>query len=1004
MASLQHLPRIQSPRLSKRYLASGLPLGAIIGIAVGGALMLGIVLVSLFVRKARSNDRRARKRITEAIHATEEQIDFKSALQSTHPPDILFQRRSPCNPFFIHEEGIACRHCNELNHIQNPPMAKAKILADRRGFFRFSGMRDSWPLASGIPLSFLPPSQSMVLNQVAPPGYMVTPPETKWPRRSSSKSAQSKILVHFTDSDIESGSTESISLTPHPRPKFQRRSTSESHLSTILRSTSQRLKSAQRSSLTRTLSTFRQLPGGPPSEILPDLPRMESRALDEPVKESPCPESVGSSIYDFYLEPSPCLGSKNITRVGSRHGRSPTPSVESEDSLCANQPPDLVIPATLTSPSKRKGRYEQRHQMSISRESKGLTAIIRKNSRASIGILGDRKSAEENTIFASPHRISLASDPIYSSVKSSKPVFPKTHIPDPRPLYVRKATFGQEATTERPLSYTSPLRDVSGNAQSPLRRNESMETVMNSSPERNPFQLSPQEAMQTRAATASPKRNDGRRKGHKRSNAIRISNLPRPQSIISVNVVPEEPEEESSPYRFALPFRPPTAIVEPSKGLRSSSPLSAKSNRRLSMRPPTSATFNPSLTVPEIESRSMDNSPTLGEGDIPNIYSPTLSVCNYYTEASHSENEFFQSKKPSSVALKLRRHGPNYSADFSAGEVGKLISFRPPESNPTTDAPISPPISPPSRPLSSITASSLGLINSKAPSPAPPLLTMPIPGHLTGPRPEPAKRVHDLWSPSRDSVPSFIGTLRRMNSDISQGSHYSKASVINEDGSPGLPAHKAYLSNTDLEEQERGRSRGSKFYLSVGQTPPKARRQAVEKRDSHRIYKERRLKRMNDETLQSETNDLTPVHEDASPATGSNALGIVGLRFPTVSASGIIGASPPKAPAHKSSSLSEGRWSDVMTVAPLNSVRRVSKMEHPSPQTPPKWGWGNKGLGIGLVETKAVLMDGKENSAGERTSIRPESLGLYDQDGFLKGSPGKEKVESGAERMRSFVM
>jgi hypothetical protein len=974
-----------------------------VGIGIVGFFMLLIVLVSFGLRRARNTHQR--KRISEVIHATEEQIDFRSALQSTFPPEIRIQRRFPCNPFFAHSDGALCRDCVGTNPIQNPPVAKAKNLSDRRGFFRISGMRDSWPLVSGIPLSFLPPQQTMILNQVAPPGYMVVPPEAKWPRRSSSKSAQSKVLVHFPDSDLEPDSTTSDFTTILSRPKIQRRSTSESQLSTILRSTSQRLKVVQRNSLTRTLSTFKQLPGWPPSHDLPDLPRMEPRECREGVKEAHYVDSVGSSIYDSYLESSPFIerrASELMRRAGSKRGRSPTPSNGSDDSLCGNQTPDLVIPALLSSPSKRNGRREQRHRMSISRGSKDLTAIIRQNSRASIGILGDRKSAEENRIFSSPHRISLASDPFYSSVKSSKPVFPKTQIPDARPFYVRKATFGQEATTERPPGYTSPLRDVSGNAQSPLRRNESMETVMNNTLEHNPFQWSPQEAMQsTRAATTSPKRNEARRKGHKRSNVIRMSNLPRPQSIISVNVVPEEPEEKSSRHRFPLPFRPPVGIFEPTKSTRPLSSLSLNNNRGLSVRPPTSATFNPSLTVPEPTTRSRDNSPTLGEVDIPNIYSPALSVCNYYTEASDSENEFFQSKKLSAAALKLRRHGHSYSADFP-GDVRKLISFPPPP-GPATGAPVPPPNSPPSRPLPSITTSAAGLVPSKASSPAPPLLTMPIPGHLTGPRPEPTKRIRNIYSPSRDSLQTSIGMLRRMNSDISQTSHYSMASVITENGSPGLPAHKAHLSNNDLEDQERGRSRGSKHYFSLGQTPPGARR----KRDSHRIYKERRLRRMNNETLNSDATDLAPVRETSNPATGSNALGITNLRFPTISSSGGIGPTPPKAPLHASSSYSEGgRWSDATPVPVVNSVRRESKMEHPSPQTPPKWGWGNKGLGIGLVGVKANSMDGQENSETGRGSGRPESNGLYDQDGFLKSPAEKEKMEagSGGGRLRSFVM
>ncbi|KAH6665720.1 hypothetical protein B0J14DRAFT_432864, partial [Halenospora varia] len=469
---------------------------------------------------------------------------------------------------------------------------KVKRSSGQGGSFRYSGMRDSWPLVSGIPLSFLP-SQSlstMTLNQVAPPGYIVAPEsDSKWLRRSSSKVLKNKVVV-----STEEPNDKVKPPSPAKGPKWhrhQRRSNSETQLSSILRSTSQRLKAAHRRSLTRTMSTFARLPGSPPSQRPPTPPFKQQTESREALIDSEISyaESERSSVYESYMRRTPSLGksSRNSGHVGSKRDRSTSPSGDSDNSLCALGTPDLVIPAPLTSPSKQYARREQRHTMSISKNPKELSLLLRKNSRH-------------------PHRISLSSDPFYSEVKSSKPVFPIAHAQGPRPLYVRKATFGQYATSIRPLSYTSPLRDVSGNAQPvpPIHhsRSASQSTAgTDDSPERNPFQWDPQEAMRIRPRPLSPKRNGSRKKGHRRSNVIRMSNLSRPQSAISVDVVPEEPEDEPSPLRFSIPSGLPFRVMEPTK---SPSPSPSTVSRQHSMRPPSTSTFNPSYTSADLRRNS----------------------------------------------------------------------------------------------------------------------------------------------------------------------------------------------------------------------------------------------------------------------------------------------------------------------------------------------------------------------------------------------------------------
>lgn len=182
----------------------------------------------------------------------------------------------------------------------------------------------------------------------------------------------------------------------------------------------------------------------------------------------------------------------------------------------------------------------------------------------------------------------------------------------------------------------------------------------------------------------------------------------------------------------------------------------------------------------------------------------------------------------------------------------------------------------------------------------------------------------------------------------------------------------------------------------------------MEKRDSHRLYKEKvekkRTARSQDINDYSEDeNMLTTVKESSSLVT-AKTKGVVGLRFSTLSSAGTVGVTPPRNEKGEYVNISQGsvgkkvekidllssptkhssRWSDMMTKQQLNGVRRESKMEHPSPQTPPKWG-KQRPLGTGGEGR------GKENG-------RPISLALYDKDGVLRGSPDREGA---LERERS---
>jgi hypothetical protein len=992
---------------------STLPLATILGIAIGAALILFAILVSIAVTCVKRKHRLETKRMPESKETGLEDMDLQTAIRSTRPPEISLSRRLSFSPFSLLEKSISSSNWAS----QDLPMPKAKRPSVHTSLFRMTGPRDSWPLLSNIPMAFLPGQSHMTPSPVAPPGYVVE--DLKWPKRSSSILSRKKTSISQKHQTPHSRSVDPCIPVKASLRDLHRRSTSENQLSTILRSTSQRLKAAHRRSLSRTISAFSRYPGSPPTERLPTPPRKHATESREALVGKRFAESVAGSICDSHRDRSPekeSLGERSQPippRVNSL-----TPSGDSRDSLCRTKTPELLIPASLTSPSKHGLRGERRHKMEISSGSaKDISMMIHNDTRASLEAIGGQDTVENKTILT-VQQISLAGDPFYSFVKSSKPI-PNAQIQGPRPqppLYIRKATFGQEATTERPEGFSSPLKDVSGNAQALLRTSQSELNIRSPAP--NPFQWSPQEAMQTRATQTSPinKRTGSRRKGHKRSSVVRMSNLPRPPS--TVDMVPEEPDEDSL-FRFDSPPQPPIRRLEPMKS--SSCSTSSLSSRALSTQPPSSATFNPSLRIPGLVPRSEDNSPTLGLEDIRNgtPYSPTLSVCNYYSESGGgSEDEFFRGRNPKAQvdksAIKARRHGRNYSTDLSLfpthqsqqEQQERLISFPPPSLGNSPTPILSPPSS---RPLPNIDFSMTGVQLQS--STAPPLLTVSTPNHLIGPRSDHSKFNPRNRSPPRNSVETTIGLLRRMNSEVSYSSNPSSPADGN---SPVLPDHYSTSVSGRDDFEERGRTRGSIHYLSIGNMAPKKdkpRQRLVGKRDSHRVYKERRQRR--NETIERDVDgdkELTPVKEVSSPATGANALGITNLRFPTLSREGTNGPTPPRdndrgtarvETADGTPSLNRAitsdkddssRWSDAMTKPAHSVIRRESKMEHPSPQTPPNWSLNLGPLGLA---GKRLMGEGgnKENEGG-----RPESLGLYDQDGFLRSSPDREAARLEKER------
>lgn len=162
-------------------------------------------------------------------------------------------------------------------------------------------------------------------------------------------------------------------------------------------------------------------------------------------------------------------------------------------------------------------------------------------------------------------------------------------------------------------------------------------------------------------------------------------------------------------------------------------------------------------------------------------------------------------------------------------------------------------------------------------------------------------------------------------------------------------------------------------------------------RDSHDIFNDHRLRRMQCDFTEAE---LKTVREVASPPmvpNSPNALNFQFLVFPSTGSTEVNGEEEMDGTPIKGK-----RWSDAMTKPVVESVRRESRMEYPSPKTPPIFHWDDKDLGAELAGKNGTVFTGDGRSRIEGLSPgRPESLGLYDEDGFLKSSPFKMRESPG---------
>lgn len=505
----------QSPIASRT-----ISLGAISGIAIGGALLLFTILITISIIHVKKKHRWETKNFHKASGDGNTNINLETVLRSTRPPDISIARRLSFDPFLPLPEDDNRNEWTKNDGVQRPTLAKSTPLPQRR-FFRMSSV--SWPLMSNDPVGFLPGQPAMVLSPVAPPGYVVQ--ESKWPKRISPR------LRRKNSQD----SPKSVSPTKDPYPmdimsykKIHRRPASDNQLSTILGSNSKRLKAAQRHfSLAPTLSRLGQPPGPPPSERLPTPPMRKFTASRAELISQDDVESVGSSICDVYSQtPSPKKRHQRAYSKGSPIAPITHRILETKDSLCVSYTPDVVTLTPLHPPSKSSSQSAQRLLTNQGLGgAKEISALIHQENRAPLYARGPQDITNDYKILSPPQLISLLGDPFYSAASSSKSIMANSPMQGPCPIDSRRTISGQRAPSERPANSWSTPR----NAQSTSKR-KLPGPRMTSEP--NLFQCFPQGAMHARATQTSPKQPNIKRKGHKRSNIIRMSNLSRSTSTV----------------------------------------------------------------------------------------------------------------------------------------------------------------------------------------------------------------------------------------------------------------------------------------------------------------------------------------------------------------------------------------------------------------------------------------------------------------------------------------
>jgi hypothetical protein len=503
-----------SHRVASRQQANGseqtttaLSTGAIVGIAIGGSVIIFAALAFFTIRVLRTRSMKKRNRKRRSLSDDNDDVIeiprvFAEAynLRLVKAPTIEF-RTNPNPNLQIsgpNETNVEPLHPNLV-----PPL----------GAFQALTLRDSIPqirwvsqqtqsTAQGFWVMYGGNLQQGSYQEIG--GFVTHVPVE--PRRVLTRSSSTQNAL--------------------ARVSSSRGSVSDAHLSSILRSTSLRLRTKSRST-----GTLNRVSGEPPAAKAPSPPvdrRTESR---ERLIEEVDITDIGS--IDSYATDTDCSTPSPLKDEPKRLKREESSvslsSLNGKDSL--TEAHELSAPLQLTSPSKRartdnylgaaEGRRSADNGVQIYEDGQASTCTETPQLKRK---LVREDSSDDPFVFDSAYKFDAESP-------FTKKLY--TMASKQNSQHVKPFVFG----TSQAFQY--PLRPVSGNGRSPNRASPT-KGMENGQEDMNMFRWS---TMNSIAPLTSPgKRPRGvKGKGHRRQKTIRLSHLPRP---ISVSVVLEEPEPE----------------------------------------------------------------------------------------------------------------------------------------------------------------------------------------------------------------------------------------------------------------------------------------------------------------------------------------------------------------------------------------------------------------------------------------------------------------------------